>query len=169
MPMTRRDTILKWTAYLLALLAVTVVNYYVLGPLPIALPLLLPSLAVAGGTLEGAPFGAVYGAACGAAMSGLGCRGAGCIAVLSAFGWIAGLAAQYVLRRDVWGHLICSIAALACWELWEVAHRLLSHTAPIGVLLQVAMPELLWSLALTLPVYWLGRFCCVNYGRIYHE
>ena len=167
--MTRHDTILKWTAYLLALLAVTVVNYYVLGPLPIALPLLLPSLAVAGGTLEGPSFGAVYGAACGAVMSGLGCLGAGCIASLSAFGWIAGLCTQYVLRRDVWGHLICSIAALFLWELWEVGRRLLSHTAPIRVLLGVAGPELLWSLAFTLPVYWLAHFCCVNYGRIYHE
>ena len=169
MPMTRRDHIIKWIAYLLALLAVTVVNYYVLGPLPMALPLLLPSLAVAGGTLEGAPFGAVYGAVCGAVMSGLGYLGTGCIVSLSAFGWIAGLATQYVLRRDVWGHLICSIGALLCWELWEVGHRLLLHTAPLQVLLRVAGPELLWSLALTLPVYWLGRFCCVNYGRIYHE
>ena len=167
--MTRHDTILKWTAYLLALGLAAVVNYFVLGPLPMALPLLLPSLAVAGGTLEGAPFGAIYGMLCGAVMSGLGGQGAGCIAVLSAFGWIAGLCTQYVLRRDVWGHLICSIAALLLWELWEVGHRLLAHIAPARVLLGVAGPELLWSLVFTLPVYWLARFCCVNYGRIYHE
>lgn len=169
MPMTRRDTILKWTAYLIALALVAALNYYVIGRLPIALPLLLPSLAVAGGTLEGAPFGAVYGMVCGAVMSGLGNGGVGCIAALSAFGWVAGLCTQYVLRRDAWGHLICAAAALFLWELWEVGRRLLSHTAPVLVLLQVAVPELLWSLALTLPVYWLGRFCCVNYGRIYHE
>ena len=48
--MTRHDKILKWTAYLIALLAVTVVNYYVLGPLPIALPLLLPHSASSGGS-----------------------------------------------------------------------------------------------------------------------
>jgi len=47
MPMTRRDTILKWIAYLAALAVTAVVNYYVLGPLPIPLPLLLPVLAVA--------------------------------------------------------------------------------------------------------------------------
>ena len=160
---------MKWTAYLLALLAVTVLNYYVIGPLPIALPLLLPSLAVAGGTLEGARFGAIYGMACGAAMSGLSCLNAGCIVSLSAFGWLAGLCTQYVLRRDVWGHLISAAAALLLWELWEVGSRLLTRAAPIQVLLQVAGPELGWSLALTLPVYWLARFCCVNYGRIYHE
>ena len=30
--------------------------------------------------------------------------------------------------------------------------------------------KLVWMcLLLALPVYWAGRFCCVNYGRIYHE
>lgn len=168
-PMTRRDTIIKWTAYLITLALVTVVNYYVLGPMPIALPLLLPILAVAGGTLEGAPFGAVYGGACGAAMSALGYLGPGCIFSLSAIGWGTGLATQYLLRRDVWGHLICSVITILIWELWTVGIRLLSHTAPLAVLLKVALPELLWTLALALPVYWAGRFCCVNYGRIYHE
>lgn len=167
--MTRHDTTIKWTAYLIALWLVAVVNYYVLGPLPISLPLLLPILAVAGGTLEGASFGALYGAMCGAVMSSLGYLGPGCIASGAAFGWLAGLTTQYLLRRDVWGHLICSIAAALAWELWTVGVRLLSHTAPLEALLGVAGPELLWTLALTLPVYWVGRFCCVNYGRIYHE
>ena len=167
--MTRRDIMIKWTAYLLALALVAVVNYYVLGPLPISMPLLLPILAVAGGTLEGAPFGAVYGGACGAVMSGLGYLGPGCIISLSAIGWVVGLATQYLLRRDVWGHLICSVITALAWELWTVGVRLISHTAPLEVLLRVAVPELLWTLALTLPVYWAGRFCCVNYGRICHE
>lgn len=167
--MTRHDKILKWTAYLLAMLVVAVVNYYVLGPLPISLPLLLPVLAVAGGTLEGAAFGAVYGAACGAVMSALGYLGPGCILSLSVFGWASGITTQYLLRRDAWGHMICSVAAALLWEGWTVGVRLLSRTAPLEVLLRVAVPELLWTLALALPVYWAGRFCCVNYGRIYHE
>ncbi|MCI8916951.1 MAG: hypothetical protein HFF26_09860 [Oscillospiraceae bacterium] len=169
MPMTRRDKILRWTAYLIALWVVAVVNYYVLAPLPMALPQLLPILAVAGGTLEGAPFGAVYGFAAGLVMSGLGHLGPGCAAALALFGWAAGLTTQYLLRRDVWGHLICSVAAALLWELWEVGSRLLTGAAPLRVLLGVAGPELLWTLLLALPVYWAGRFCCVNYGRIYHE
>ncbi len=169
MSMTRQDIIKKWTAYLIALALTAVVNYYVLGPLPISLPQLLPLLAVAGGTLEGASFGAIYGGAGGAVVSSLGYLGPGCIVSLSAFGWIAGLTTQYLLRRDVWGHLICSSAAALLWELWTVGTRLISHTAPLEVLLRTALPELLWTLALTLPVYWAGRFCCVNYGRIYHE
>lgn len=169
MPMTRHDIILKWAAYLIAMAFVAVVNYYILGPLPIPLPLLLPVLAVAGGTLEGAPFGAVYGTACGAVLSGLGRLEPLCMAALALFGWVAGLCAQYVLRRDVWGHLICSVIALVLWEGWAVASRLLAGLAPAGVLLRVAAGELLCSLVFVLPVYWVGRFCCVHYGRIYHE
>ena len=169
MNMTRRDIIIKWTAYLLALWLTAMVNYYALPSLPISIPLLLPVLAVAGGTLEGAPFGAVYGMACGAVMSGLGGRHALCIAALSAFGWTAGLIAQYVLRRDVWGHLICSGAVLVLWEGWEVGARMLRGVAPTGVLLWVGASELLWSLIFILPVYWAGRFCCIHFGRIYHE
>lgn len=169
MPMTRHDIILKWIAYLTAMALVAVVNFYVLGPLPIPLPLLLPVLAVAGGALEGAPFGAVYGMACGAVLSGLGHRSPWCLASLSLFGWGAGLCAQYVLRRDVWGHLICSIGVLLAWEAWAVGSRLPARTAPVETLLRVAAGELLCSLVLVLPVYWVGRFCCVHYGRIYHE
>ena len=169
MNMTRRDIIIKWTAYLLTVWLTALVNYYALSALPIPIPLLLPVLAVAGGTLEGAPFGAVYGMACGAALSGLGGRSGLCIAALSAFGWIAGLITQYVLRRDVWGHLICSGAALVLWEGWEVGVRLLRRVAPPEVLLRVGASELLWSLIFILPVYWAGRFCCIHFGRLYHE
>ena len=169
MSMTRRDVIIQWTAYLLILWLTAMVNYYALPPLPIPIPLLLPVLAVAGGTLEGPPFGAVYGMACGAVLSGLSSRGALCIAVLSAFGWIAGLIAQYVLRRGVLGHLICSGGALVLWESWEVGSRVLRGVASTEVLLRVGASELICSLFFILPVYWAGRFCCVHFGRIYHE
>lgn len=169
MSMTRGDIILKWASYLVTLWLTAMVNYYFLPSLPISIPLLLPVLAVAGGTLEGAPFGAVYGMACGALMSGLSYRSALCIASLSAFGWIAGLIAQYVLRRDVWGHLVCSAGALVLWEAWEVGVRVLRGVAPTEVLLRVGVRELLCSLLFLLPVYWAGRFCCIHFGRIYHE
>ena len=169
MNMTRRDVVLKWIAYLAALWLTAMANYYVLPSLPIPMPLLLPVLAVAGGTLEGAPFGAVYGMACGALMSGLSGGQALCIAALSAFGWIAGLITQYVLRRDVWGCLICSGGVLLLWECREVGVRLLRGVAPPGVLFRVGASELLCSVIFILPVYWTGRFCCIHFGRLYHE
>ena len=169
MNMTRRDTIIKWAAYLVTAWLTAMVNYYALPSLPISIPLLMPVLAVAGGALEGAPFGAVYGMACGGLLSGLGGGHALCIAVLSAFGWIAGLVTQYVLRRDVWGHLICSGAALVLWEGWEVGARLLRRAAPPEILLRVGARELICSLIFILPVYWAVRFCCIHFGRLYYE
>lgn len=167
--MTRQDTIIKWIAYGAGLLLVAVLNYYVLGPLPMALPVLLPMAAVAVGTLEGATFGALFGILAGAVMTGLGHAGLGCVAALSAVGWLSGLITQYVLRRDLWGHLICCVATIVCWELWQVGSRFVSGVAGLDILVGVALPELLWSLLFSIPVYWIGRFCCVHYGRIYHE
>ena len=92
-----------------------------------------------------------------------------CIISLAAFGWISGLTTQYLLRRDVWGHMICSVGVLALWECWEVGVRILRGVAPPEVLLRVGARELLCSLLFILPVYWAARFCCIHYGRIYHE
>ena len=169
MPMTRRDTILICIAYLSAPAVTAGGNFHGPGPPAIPPPPAAPVAEVGGGTLEGAPFGALYGMACGAVLSGLGHLGAVCVASLALFGWAAGLCAQYLLRRDAWGHLICSVAVLLAWEGWAVGSRLLARLAPAQTLLRVAGPELLCSLAFILPVYWLGRFCCVHYGRIYHE
>ncbi len=167
--MTRRDNIIKWIAYGVALAVITVFNYYIFGPLPISLPLLLPMAAVAVGTLEGSRFGAGFGLAAGLVMATIGHGSLLCLPLLSAIGWLCGLLTQYVLRRDLVGHLICAALTLLLWELAQVISRLAGHAAPLSTLLGVALPELLWSLGLSLPVYWVGRFCCVHFGRICHE
>lgn len=167
--MKGQNTVAKWLAYGVALLLVAAVNYYVLGPMPMALPALLPVAAVGVGTLEGAGFGAGFGGFAGLIMASLGHAGLVCIPLLSVIGWLSGLAAQYVLRRDIWGHLLCCLVTMVCWEGWQVCSRLLAHEAPLAVLMRVAIPELLWTMLLTIPVYWVGQFCCARYGRICHE
>lgn len=167
--MTRHDMILKWVAYGLALLAITILNYYVLGPLPIALPLLLPMAAVAVGTLEGSRFGAGFGLAAGLVMSAVEHSSLFLIPLLSAIGFLCGLLTQYVLRRDLVGHLPCAVIVMLLWEVCQGGYHLLHHTAPLAQLIRVALPEMLWTLLFSLPVYWIARFCCLHYGRIYHE
>lgn len=167
--MTRRDFILKCLAYGAALLVTAVLNYSVLARLPISLPLLLPMAAVAVGTLEGPRFGAGFGLAAGLTQSALAHAGLFCVPLLSALGWGCGMLALFVLRRDLVGHLICSLAAMVLWELFQVGRRWLGGAAALPVLLRVALPELLWTLLFSLIVYWLCRFCCIHYGRIYHE
>ncbi|MGN0985948.1 MAG: rod shape-determining protein MreD [Candidatus Enterenecus sp.] len=167
--MTRRDFIIKCLAYGAALAVIAVLNYSVLSRLPISLPLLLPMAAVAVGTLEGPRFGAGFGLAAGLAQSALAHASLLCVPLLSALGWGCGMLALFVLRRDLVGHLICSLGAMVLWELFQVGRRWLGGVAALPVLLKVALPELLWTLLLSLAVYWICRFCCLHYGRIYHE
>ena len=167
--MTRNDIIIKWIAYLVALVLVSACNFSVLGRLPIALPLLLPMAAVAVGILEGPKFGAIFGMIAGFLLSVVNHRSLICIPLLALFAWVSGLLTLYVLRRDIVGHIICAAGVAALWEVWQVGIRILTHVAELPVLLQVAIPELVWTLAFSFPVYWLFRFCCIRFGRIYHE
>lgn len=167
--MTRRDIILKWIAYGVALAVITLFNYYVLAPLPITTPLLLPVAAMAAGTLENPKFGAGFGLACGLLMFTLGHSSLICIPALAAAGWLCSLVAHYVLRQDLVGCLISTVVLMILWELIQVVSFRISTGAPLSLLFSIALPELLWSLIFTCPVYWAARFCCVHYGRIYHE
>ena len=167
--MTRRDIILKWIAYLVALAVITVVNFHLLGRLPIALPLLLPMAAVATGVLEGPRFGAAFGMVCGLAMAATGHSSLFCIPVLALIAWLCGLLAEHVLRRDLVGHFLSAIGVMILWEAYQVLSRVVAHVAAPGLLLLIALGEWFWTLVFSFPVYWICRFCCLHYGRIYHE
>ena len=167
--MTRSDIAVKWTAYLVALVIVSVFNFSILSRFPIALPLLLPMAAVAVGILEGPKFGAIFGTVAGLLLSVVNHRTLICIPLLALLSWVCGLLAQYVFRRDLVGHVLCAVVAAVLWEVWQVGTRWFTGVAELPVLLQVALPELLWTLIFSFPVYWLFHFCCVRFGRIYHE
>ena len=166
--MTRRDTILKWLAYGIALILTVILNYNVLSLLPISLPLLLPLAAVAAGVLEGPRFGAGLGMAAGALLSGAAHAGLLCIPLCALLGWLCGLITLHVLRRDFIGFLVCAAVSLLFWELWQVGSRLIAHTADVRTLLAVAGPEFFWTILLSPVIFLMFRFCCVHYGRIYH-
>ena len=167
--MTRRDFILKCIAYGVALAVITIFNFNILGRLPISLPLLLPMAAVASGILEGPKFGAGFGIAAGLVMATAGHNSLICIPLLALIGWICGILAEHVLRRDLVGHIICAAVVMLLWEVWQVGSRWATHVAAPSLLLKTALPELLWTLIFSFPVYWACRFCCIHYGRIYHE
>ena len=167
--MTRRDFIIKYTAYGVALAVITILNYYILGRLPMSITLLIPAAAVAAGILESPKFGAGFGLACGLVMASLGHQGLICIPTLAAAGWLCGLVSQNVIRRNLVGSLICTVILLGLWELCQVSYLLLTRHISLALLVKTALPELLWSLLFSFPVYWAIRFCCIHYGRIYHE
>ena len=167
--MTRQDITLKWIAYLVALAVITVLNFHLLGRLPIALPLLLPMVAVAVGVLEGPRFGAAFGMVCGLVMATAGHSSLICIPILALIAWLCGLLAEHVLRRDLVGHFLSAVSVMVLWEAYQIISRVVSDTAAIGLLLRIALGEWFWTLLFSFPVYWICRFCCLRYGRIYHE
>lgn len=167
--MTRRDIILKWIAYLVALAVITIVNVNVLPRLPIAIPLLLPVTAVAVGILEGPRFGAAFGMIVGLVMSSVGHKSLLLVPLLALIAWVCGLLTEHALRRDGVGHILSALCTMTLWEVYQVVSRTLTHVAAPNLLVRIAAGEWFWTLLLSLPIYWVCRFCCVHYGRIYHE
>ena len=154
--MTRQDQIWKWSLYALALAPVWWLEVYVLSRFPVlgVVPTLLPVAAVAvavlEGTVGGAGFGLGVGVLCDAVYYG---AWGGMTLGLCLIGWAAGAAAQYVLRRNFGGCLLCSAAGLALLALCQVVAGLFTGLADLYALLRVAVPELLWSLCFVCLLY----------------
>ena len=155
--MTRRDFIHKWFVYTLGLLPVWVLDAYILPRYPLqgTIPMLLPLAAAAVAVLEGAYSGTGFGLAVGllwelAYPGGFG----GLVFFLALAGMVMGAVSQYALSQSFAGCLICSAGLLGVLELLRIARMLLVSDAGVPVLLQVAVPEFLWSLAWT-PLVWL--------------
>lgn len=115
--------------------------------------MLLPLAAVAVGLLEGATAGAGFGLAVGVLCDALYFSSGAMIIGLSFLGAGAGLAAQYGLRQNLLGCLLCSAAGLSAIDALRIFRRLFLGTAPLSAMLQVAIPEILWSLVFVFPVY----------------
>ena len=155
--MTRRDFIHKWTVYALGLLPVWALDAYILPRWPLfgITPMLLPLAAAAVAVLEGAYSGTGFGLAVGllwelAYPGGFG----GLVFGMALAGMAMGAVSQYALRQSFPGCLICSAGALAFVDLLRIIRMLFTRSAPLPALLQVAVPEFLWSLAWT-PLVWL--------------
>ena len=147
--MTRQDFLLKWLFYALALLPVWWLDLYVLnrflvfGVSPRLLPVAAVTVAVLEGAVGGAGFGLGVGVLCDAVYYG---AWGGMTLGLCLIGWASGAAAQYVLRRNFGGCLLCCAAGLSLLELCHVAFGLFTGLSDLYTLLRLAVPELLWSL-----------------------
>ena len=154
--LTRQDFIYKWLFYALALLPVWWLEVYVLNRFPVfgVIPMLLPVAAVTVAVLEGTVAGAGFGLAVGILSDAVCYGGGGGMTLgLCLLGWGSGAAAQYVLRRNFGGCLLCSATALAVIDGVRVLQGLFTGLAPLPALLRVAVPELLWSLCFVCLLY----------------
>ena len=153
--MTRRDFLTKWTVYTLALLPVWFAEVYLLSRFSLfgVSPMLLPVAAVMVAVLEGAPAGAAFGLAVGVLCDAVYHTGGGMTLGLCLIGAAAGITAQYRVRQNLLGCLVCSAGALVIIDLARVLWHLAAGAAALPALLAVAVPEVLYSLALAPLIY----------------
>ncbi len=154
--MTTKDFCVKWLAYTLALLPVWFLEAYLFSALPLfgIKPMLLPLCAAAVATLEGAAGGAGFGLAVGVLFDAMHPGAPGLMIVTMALlGLGMGLLAQYVLRQDLAGCLLCSVLTLAAVDALRIVRRLVTGAAPLGGMLELAGKEIVWSMCFVPLVY----------------
>lgn len=154
--MTTQDFIIKWGVYGLALLPVWFLESFLLNRIPIlpVTPMLLPLAAVSVAVLEGATAGAGFGLAVGILCDAVyfGTNGAMTIGICMA-GMVAGALAQFLLRQNLVGCLLCSLLALTAIDAVRILFRLLRGSGGLGAMLNLAWQEILLSLLFVFPVY----------------
>lgn len=158
--MTRRDMIHKWSVYALGLLPVWLLDAYILPRFPLwgVIPMLLPSAVVAVAVLEGAYAGTCFGMSVGLLweLSYAGGFG-GLVFAMALVGMVVGGLSQYALSQSLPGCMLCSAGVLLLLDGLRVGRGLLTQSAQLPQLLQVAVPECLLSLACTPLIYLLFR------------
>lgn len=154
--MTRKDHMVKWSVYGLALLLVWLIDIAVLsryplwGVHPILLPLAVAAVAALESPFSGGAFGLVTGLLWCTTYAGV---SAVQIFLLTATGLLVGIAAQYALSRAFPGFFICAIGALAIQEGYRLLAHLLMQSPNMSSYLQVAGLEFGWTLVWSAPVY----------------
>ena len=156
--MTQRDHVIKWCSYALVFLLVAGLENLIFARLPIwgVVPVIAPLAVVAVGVFEGSTAGAVFGIAAGAFCDALYLSGGGMTIACTLMGLFSGITTQYAFNASLAGCYICSALSLAGLDGVRVAVRLF-RGAELDSLLRIAVPEVLYSLALTLPVYLMFR------------
>ena len=154
--MTRRDFLIKWLVYALALIPVLILTLFLFPRIPIRgiIPALLPVAAITVAVLEGPAGGAGFGLFVGILTDALipGIPGTMTFA-LSLLGVCCGAAARYGVRQNLTGCLICTGSSLFFINLVRVIYLFLRGTAPLDTLLLTAAGEIFWSLVFLPVVY----------------
>lgn len=154
--MTTRDSIHKWLIYALALLPIWILDGMILPRCPIwgITPMLFPAAVASVAVLEGGLPGTGFGMAVGllwelAYPGGFGIM----VCAMALAGMLIGIAAQYSLSQGLPACLLCTGCILILMDGLRILKGLITNSAGMTAMLQVAVPEVLISLAWT-PVVW---------------
>lgn len=158
--MTKNAFLFKWFWYAMAALPIWLLEdlvfsrFSIFGIAPLLLPLPMVTTAVLEGPVAGTGYSLAIGLWWAAALPGT----HSLIIIASALiGLISGLISQYRLSQSYVGCLFCSAVSLLLLAATRIAYHFFTDTAPLAVLLKIALPELLISLVFVAPVYLLFR------------
>ena len=163
--MTQQDLIIKWSHYAAAALLVFFLERCIFARLPVlgVIPMLIPLAVVMTAAFEGSAAGAVFGMAAGAVcVICIPRTSLWVVLAFAAIGLLCGITTQYAISRSLGGCLFCSAATLLLMDGARVLYWLLFRDASPLPLLKVAGPEILYSLALAVPIYLL-------FSRVYQK
>lgn len=167
--MTRQDFVFKWLLLALAaapvwwLDALVFTRYPIFGTVPTLLPVAGAVVAVLEGPIGGGGYGLFLGLLWDATHTGTDGVMTLCLCLLC---WAVGALAKYVFSPNFVGGLIGSGLLLGVIGAIRVFWRLFfAHTAPLGALLAVAVPEAVLS---WLFVFLLWPWLAWCRKRIYH-
>jgi cell shape-determining protein MreD len=117
--------------------------------------MLLPLAVVAVAVLEGGFAGAGFGLGVGLLWELAYPGGVGALIFgMALAGMLTGVVAQYALNQSFPGYFLCSAGVLAVLDGLRLLGGVVTERAPMAILLQVAVPEILVTLAWS-PVVWL--------------
>lgn len=163
----RRGSVFKWVAYAAAFLAVYFFSAGIFSRFPLggSVPAIIPVAIAYAAALEGSFSGAVYGLCLGLfgclAQTG---TGAGMILCGTLIGAFAGGMKERKRRHLLPGCLLCVLGGLVLTELYQVLIACLFGTGRPGTLARIAFFELLYSMILAVPAWFLFRFVHRRFG-----
>lgn len=152
--------LIKWFSYSVAFLFIFFFESCVFNRFPAfgAIPMMAPLVVVAVALFEGSINGALFGLAVGFFCSAIYYRGGLLmIPLLTIIGACTGATIKQKIGRSLFGCAICGLGGMALLELAHMSYRLLFQGTSLSVLVQVALPELLYSMVFLIPIYLLIR------------
>lgn len=166
--MTRRDFMIKWFIYGMALFPIWALDCYLFSRYPIygVTPCLLPLTVAAVATMEGQKAGGGFGMWVGFVWETTYPNGTGLmILTLTISGFLAGTGVQYVLKKGFVGFFICACTILLGVETVMVLAWAALGRGTLVQLLPFAMGEMILTLCYTPIVYWIFQKIVRKKGR----
>lgn len=158
-------SLIKWLLYsavffLFFFLECCIFNRYPIhGAVPVLAPLTVITVACFEGSLSGSLMGLAVGTLCSLVYYR---GGALMIPVCTVLGMLAGITTTRQMGKTLPGTLLCDVEGIFLLEFFQVSLQHVFLQTELDPLLQIAVPEGLYSLLFALPVYWLYRL-------IYHR